>query len=64
MSKYVEIDVELKVVRPLALLVNDGDSDFWVPRACIDEEESTVEDVGDEGALFVEKKFARQEGMV
>lgn len=64
MSKsYVEIpDVKcLRDTEKALLCRTDAGDEVWVPKSVVDENNSEVSDVGDEGVLVLEEWFAKKE---
>lgn len=59
-NKHVEIDVETKYETDAAVLFNDGDEDFWIPKSVME----NWSDIGDVGTATVEEWFAIKKELV
>lgn len=59
-NKYAEIDVETIHETDEAVLFNDGDKEFWIPRSCIED----WPDKGETGTALVVEWFAIKEGII
>jgi len=60
MSNFIEIDVETKYETDMAVLFNDGDNDFWVPKSVLED----WPDVGDIGTAMVQEWFAIEKELI
>jgi len=60
-DEFVVLDVETVTETDMAVLFNDGDQEFWVPKSLIDGE---WPDAGDTGSVMVQEWFAVKEGLV
>lgn len=60
MTEYIEIDVETKHETDMAVLFNDGDNDFWVPKSVLED----WPDVGDTGTALIQEWFAIEKELV
>ena len=58
---YAEIDGEHIAQTDLALLLNDGEKEDWIPKSLMKE---WPEEKGDVGTAMVQEWFAIQEGWV
>lgn len=58
MGNTVEIAVEIKHVTDRAVLVFDGDNEFWVPRSLIEDFDPN------DNVINVQEWFAEKEGMI
>jgi hypothetical protein len=59
----IELSVEIKRTTEMAVLVDDGDSDLWIPRSLIEEDLEDAE-TGDIVVITVPAWFAEREGLV
>lgn len=58
-----EVYVEVEKETDKAILVNDGEDTYWIPKSQIDEE-SEVHHEGDEGLLVIPEWLAEDKGMI
>ena len=63
MAVFALEDVKVLQETDKALLIDLEGEPVWVPKSCIDFEESDVERVGDEGILMVQEWWAEKEGL-
>lgn len=59
MTDYMPIDVETIEETDEAVLFDDGDGQFWVPKSCMEE----WPDIGDSGVAMVAEWFCEKEGL-
>ena len=59
--EHVEIYVEVKKITPYAILIHDGDDNFWIPKSQI---KNDYPSKGKSGNIEITRWFAEKEGMV
>lgn len=59
-DEYAEIDVETITDTDMAVLFDDGDEEFWVPKSVMED----WPEIGESGTAMVEYWFAEQEGLI
>ncbi len=66
MSYKAEVDVEVLVVRDMALYVTDGDTEGWVPKSVLDDDGDITDKsgVGDTGTMILPQNMAEEKGFV
>lgn len=63
--EYVEIDLEIVTITDDAILTDDGDDEYWIPRSQIEDgEEIDWGDIGKTLTLNIAEWFAEKEGLI
>ena len=63
--KYVEIDLDIVAMTDGAVLCDDGDDEYWIPRSCIEDgEDIDYDDIEKTLTLNVAEWFAEKEGLI
>ena len=57
---HIEIDVEHKAETEMAVLLYDGDNEFWVPKSVMED----WPDEGETGTAWIQEWFAVKEGLI
>jgi len=56
-KRYIEIEVLVKVINPLAVMFDDG---TWVPKSCMED----WPDEGEYGVVIIAENFAIDKGLI
>lgn len=62
MTKDIEIEVEVRIETPKALLVYDGKTEVWVPRSQISDQGEDED--GHITSIFISEWLATQKGLL
>ena len=64
MSENIEIDVEIVTETELALLVDDGDVEEWVPKSLIKDFDWESDYIGTHTSIIIPERVAIEKGFV